>query len=56
VRRAELELQAGASTEEGLYARGELRYRPWENVAGLIFGQVTSRYGHSAGVGAQWRF
>jgi hypothetical protein len=56
VRRGYLELQLGAASEAGLYARGEAGLRPWENVAGFVFGQATSRLGHSAGIGARVRF
>lgn len=55
VRSGYLELQAGASSLSGLYARGELGYRPWEDVAGFLFGQWTPQES-TAGVGVKLTF
>lgn len=49
------ELQAGASTSAGPYARAEAGYRPLEDLAAFGFGEV-NKDGGVAGAGVRWRF
>lgn len=56
VRSGFAEFQAGLAQDAGAYLRGELGYRPWENVAAYAFAQASTREAAMAGVGVRVEF
>lgn len=56
VRHGYLELTGGAAQSAGAYVRSELVYRPWENVAAYLYGQLASGEGWSTGGGVRLTF